>query len=240
MNLIHAEYTSRGLVRENNEDTCLSCTGADSALFLVADGIGGRSHGEVASGMLRDGFYSWWKQFDAQNPRPELRDVSEEIRNCLLKINQDILSRMGSAATGSTIVLLFLYQGKMLTLSSGDSRIYRARGLFSWNQITVDDVYENYRDRNSSYDPSKVGHLTGALGIRKEPIFTMRTEQVKTGDRFLLCSDGLTDMLSGAEICALIKETPTARACVTQLMDAALSRGGRDNITIISIRVHDI
>ena len=101
MNIKHAEYTSRGLVREQNEDAFLSCVGEDAALFLVADGIGGREGGEVASGMLQDGFRDWWDVFDAKRPRPDPGETAMEVRRRIMEINQAIQDKMGAQGSGS-------------------------------------------------------------------------------------------------------------------------------------------
>lgn len=194
MKLLCAGVSHTGKVRRNNEDAILVRTSDRGALLLVADGIGGREYGEVVSTMLRDSYAKWWEE------RFLICDISfqvaiAELKDILLQVNCEVVNQFGRFNAGSTLVLLFLYQGNCLYISSGDSRIYLAR-KFSFQQITVDDVYENLREPKEKFEKASRGKLVGAVGIRETPEFSIRTDRLWRGDRFFLCSDGVYRYLS--------------------------------------------
>ena len=164
-----------------------------------------------------------------------------EVRRRIMEINQAIQDKMGAQGSGSTLVLLLLYQGFALLASSGDSRIYRARGLFSWKQMTVDDIYENYRDPNEPYDPSLAGKLTAAIGIRKEPVFTLRTERLKAGDRYFLCSDGVYRFHDPNALRRLVSNRrQDPEKIVAEIAREVERQGAGDNYTMIQVRVEEL
>lgn len=188
MKLLYAGVSRTGKVRRCNEDAILMRALDRGALFLVADGIGGREHGGLVSAMLRDSYARWWEE------RFLARDISfqnaiAELKGVLLQVNREVVQRFGRFNAGSTLVLLFLCQGRCLCLSSGDSRMYRAQ-KFSFQQLTVDDVYENFREPTERFEDKSRGKLVSAVGIRETPEFSIRTDRLRKGDRFFLCSDG--------------------------------------------------
>lgn len=192
MKLHYYGCTKTGLVRERNEDAILMCAFEDTALFLVADGIGGKNNGEIVSGILRDEFCKWWEtEFLASIGEMDFPKSIEAIREKLLQINREVVLRFGEWTSGSTVVLLFLSGKNCAIFSSGDSRIYHARGLRT-KVLTRDDTVENLpAERACRYGTSATGKLVGAVGINNRLEFSVRTEIVRPKDRFLLCSDGV-------------------------------------------------
>ena len=169
MNTVCGGISETGLVRRNNEDAILLRTGKDAALFLVADGVGGREHGEVVSAMLRDGFADWWDAwFLPRENHASFPEVIDALREKLTEINTGAVNRFGEMNAGSTLVLLFLYGGNCVRFSSGDSRIYRARGL-RLCQLTRDDVYENLAVKPAGYGKEANGKLVAAMRDRRLP-----------------------------------------------------------------------
>ena len=122
MTLAYYGCSETGSVRENNEDALLLLEENGAALFLVADGVGGRAHGEVASGMLRDGYDRWWQDtFLPTRDTWDFRQAVEQLRNTLEEINRQVVDRFGHRNVGSTVVLLFFFQGYCAYLSAGST-----------------------------------------------------------------------------------------------------------------------
>lgn len=192
MNPLYYGCSETGSVRKNNEDAILMRAAGNAALFFVADGIGGKAHGEVVSGMLRDAYSRWWDEtFPTSDGDIDFQKGIEAIKEQLLQINREVVLRFGEWNAGSTIALLFLCGRNCAYLSSGDSRIYRARGL-RLQQITRDDTFDNLpKERAIQYGKSSSGKLAGAVGISGRLDFSVRTDTVQFGDSYFLCTDGV-------------------------------------------------
>lgn len=230
-----------GLVRNTNEDAMLIRSADCGALFLVADGIGGREHGEIVSGMLRDGYAQWWEQhFLPASARLTFPGAIEEIKNVLFRMNREVVECYGEAAAGSTLALLFLFRGNCLYLSAGDSRIYLARS-FSFRQVTVDDVVGNGNEKDQLSANSMQGKLLGALGISAVPAFSIRTDVLKNHDRFFLCSDGVYRYLSPKILSRyMLHRQQNPDRLITDFSLEIERNGARDNYTMIYIQVKDV
>ena len=240
MKLESAGCSCRGLVRDVNEDACLMRSAGNAALFLVADGIGGKEHGEIASAMLRDAYDEWFRRFALPGGCSTLPEAIGELRDVLLEQNRELIRRFGVLSCGSTLVLLFLLADHFVIVSSGDSRIYQGRG---WNvrQLTVDDVYENLPGRAQEQDSSKRGKLTGAVGICSSPRFSIRTGVLRAGDRFLLCSDGVYRFVRVQALRRALRfgvRSPQAR--IDRLSAEIESNGAADNYSMICVRIRSL
>lgn len=230
-----------GLVRNTNEDAMLLRTADCGALFLVADGIGGREHGEIVSSMLRDGYAKWWEQhFLPTSARMTFPSAIEEIKNVLFRMNREVVECYGEAAAGSTLALLFLFRGNCLYLSAGDSRIYLAR-RFSFRQVTVDDVVGNGNERAPLPVDSARGKLLGALGISAVPAFNIRTDELLKHDRFFICSDGVYRHLSPKVLSRrMLHRRQNPDRLITDFSQEIERSGARDNYTMIYIQAKDV
>lgn len=238
MKLRFAGCSRTGLVREQNEDAFLMNASEQSALFLVADGIGGRDYGETVSGMLRDSYDAWWKsRFLPQEAAMPFQTAMEEIKEILRTQNRAVVERFGPMRAGSTLVLLFLNRGNCLYLSSGDSRIYRQRGL-AVRQVTVDDVYENLPDKPDGPEEAQRGRLVGAVGIWPNPDFTIRTEALQGGTGFFLCSDGVYRFVSPERLKWRLRlGLGDPEQVIEGLAEEVERRGAGDNYSMIYARV---
>ena len=229
-----------GLVRRNNEDAILLRTCRDAALFLVADGIGGREHGEVVSAMLRDGFAEWWDAwFLPRENHASFPKVIDALREKLTEINADAVHRFGEMNAGSTLVLLFLYGGNCVRFSSGDSRIYLARGL-RLSQLTRDDIYENLTVKPAGYGKESNGKLVAAIGIQERPAFTVATDAIHSGDRFFLCSDGVYRFLAHRKLqfsLCVRGKFAVPETMIYSLAKEVKKNGAKDNYSMIFVRV---
>ena len=239
-----------GKVRENNEDnfcfagkylevendglknpayinTCVK----RELCFAVFDGMGGENFGEIAS-------FAAARQMQ-QNKR-SLGDClvpgKKYLNRLSLSLNEAVLQAKRQQHTnrmGTTMVALYFSGRYVYVCNIGDSRAYRLRdGDFF--QLSEDHV-EQRPEREHRKAP-----LTQHLGIDPEDMLIepyITKGELKKGDMYLLCSDGLTDMLSDVEISCLMHDYPNVEECAGQLIQAALEKGGRDNVTVIVCQI---
>lgn len=196
-------------------------------LFAVFDGMGGEEAGEVASFVAAEAADRCVEQLKKYliSPRPFLLDMCDRMNEAVCTESQKLVfGRMGS-----TIASLLFVSDMAYVCNLGDSRVYRLRDNVLM-QISADHC--ETLPPNAVHKP----RLTQHLGIFKdelklEPHIAKGT--VKKGDRYLICSDGLTDMVSNIQICSIIKEHKSIKQATTKLIDLALKNGGKDNITVI-------
>lgn len=251
--LVRAEAaTDTGRVRGHNEDFFLLAP--EARLYLLADGMGGHNAGEVASRLAleaaRDAFVAAPK--NAPAPAPDatpspLPPAAHHLRAALKAANTRVLEE--SRATrerqgmGTTVVALCLDDGKAAIAHMGDSRVYRLREM-NFDQLTDDHslVQEQVRmgilsQAQAHASPHK-NVITRACGIREGVEPDLRVETVRAGDVFLLCSDGLSNLVSDQEMARILSSSRSdlARAC-RDLIAAANDAGGDDNITVVAVAV---
>lgn len=237
MKLLCAGASHTGKVRSNNEDAILIQTSPQGGLFLVADGIGSREHGGEVSALLRDRYDRWWRDVFLETPDMSFLDAIEELKKVLLRVNREIVDLYGPHQAGSTLVLLFLKEKYCLYLSAGDSRLYLARG-FSFQQITRDDTVGNSATASGQVERSDGGKLLGAVGIRKQPEFSVRTDVLRKGDRFLLCSDGVYRYLPPGRLRRkLLLGWSDPERLVEDFSREIERNGSGDNYSLIYVRV---
>jgi protein phosphatase len=231
--------THAGKVRQNNEDALLVGEGEDETLFVVADGIGGFEAGEVASSLAVDVLK------DLQPDEPFKAAIGEANRRIVAAGRGDEkLSGMG------TTVVAIRFGGTQRdpvaeVAHVGDSRAYLMRGG-DMNPITEDHslVAELVRSgdltRDQAAEHPQKNLITRALGANEEVDVDTAVLPIEAGDRILLCSDGLSDMVSEAGISEILAESPEDPERVARgLLSAALDAGGNDNITIVVVDVKE-
>jgi type VI secretion system protein ImpM len=217
-----AASTDVGRARTNNEDSYVER--AAVGLWAVADGMGGHSHGEVASRMVCDALTdfaldgTFEEVVDAAGKR--VRDVNEYLVHASLNADP-------SERSGSTVVILLLRGAKSAVLWAGDSRVYRFRGGVL-EQLTRDHSLAELE--GAAANESSV--ITRAVGVEADLELDVHRDGVLPEDRFLLCSDGLTRVLAPEEITAWMKNTDIERA-VDGLIQATLDAGAPDNVTVV-------
>jgi serine/threonine protein phosphatase PrpC len=258
INLCSACGCSTGSVRGNNEDNFLFCgqylepdnNGLKSVLtysrplkesvcFAVFDGMGGEENGEDASYTAALALNEYLGTNSGGAPPGELLDAACH------KMNENVCrksSRLASGRMGSTAAILYFTPddgGKFCACNLGDSRILLLRG---------DDLFQLSRDHTEQLtaDGMQTGRrkprLTSYLGVfpdETELVPYITGTGVVAGDQYLICSDGLTDMLTPKEIHKIMSCAASAAECVELLISAALSHGGRDNVTVIICRAED-
>lgn len=228
--------THQGRVRPHNEDAFL--VDLEHGVFAVADGMGGHAAGEVASGLAVETLSEILGR-----PRGGDEDAPELLRSAVEEASRRITSRSDEhpefRSMGTTIVVV-LVDGPRLSLAHvGDSRAYLVRSG-TIRRLTSDHsfVYELVRlgmlsPEQAARDPRR-NVVTRALGSGAPVAPDIWQGDLEPRDRLLLCSDGLTTMLTDEQILAVLDAAPEAleKAC-TSLIEAANSAGGEDNVTVV-------
>lgn len=224
--------THTGLRRKRNEDTYYA--DASLGLFLVADGMGGHRHGEVASALARDALVA------AVSEGQSLVQAVQSAGQSLLRHARDSFDVL---PMGTTIAALHLSEGEYRLAWVGDSRIYlwqRALRQISHDHSLVQALVES-----GQLDPSRARQhpqrnvLTQALGVTavEQLHIGMARGSIQPGMAFVLCSDGLTEGVNDASIERTVARTDlAAQECVDQLLISALDAGGDDNISVVLVR----
>jgi serine/threonine protein phosphatase PrpC len=256
-NVRHYEKSDIGLHRRNNEDGFLvvdqECKLYDrqkfGLIFVVADGLGGHAAGEIASGMACEEAVSAYYLDDALFPgnadavELKIGRLEKSIWSAHRKIIQAAREKQELHGMGTTLSALVLTDNKALIAHVGDSRIYRCRNN-SCERMTIDHtknqaLIDTGQIRPELEDNGRCGHiLTQALGGYDDldAVFT-RVEDVQSGDRFLLCTDGLHGHVTDDEIRGILRENSFPKATCDKLVQAAIGKGGHDNVTVIVIQV---
>lgn len=239
MKLSWGACTHRGCVRELNEDAVL----AAPPVFLVADGMGGHAAGEVASGIAVDCLGGLQARIGV---------TPEEVLGLLAAANEQIREHVraspATAGMGTTLTGLVAveHEGReqLFALNVGDSRLYRWRAG-ELVQVTVDhtpvqELLDNgvIDEEQAAVHPDRhlISRALGTEPTARPDVWFLLPEP---GDRYLLCTDGLTRELGPADLAAALATVPDPVAAVDGLLEVALARGGRDNISVVLIDVLD-
>lgn len=238
----HAAKSHIGLVRENNEDA-YACA-PELGLFVIADGLGGMARGEVASRMAADHICA-----GITARHDPAFDTAEVLRNAIIKAHEEVLADNKAAERfademGTTATALMLVDGTAYFAHAGDSRIYAVSPPGSITQVTTDQTMAQRmidRGEEREYSIAYHGHiLTNFIGIKTPFSPETGTRSVANGDTFLLCTDGLTDMVTESDIAAIAGSAmPDPERAADALIERALENGGRDNVTVIVVRPED-
>ena len=232
--LISYARTSPGKVRELNEDAYFDNSG--QGIFAVADGMGGHSAGDVASAKLVEAL--------AKIKRPAtLSELVEFAEYHILAVNKELFEfgQANKQITGSTVVVLLIVGDFCAYVWAGDSRLYRIRGG-RLEQLTTDHtqtemyVEMGLIDKRDADKFESRNRITRAVGAAQDLVLDVEVEELMTGDRFLLCSDGLDKHVTTDEI-ETILATGSPETSSKELIDTTLSRGANDNVTVCVIDV---
>jgi protein phosphatase len=215
-------------------------------VLAVADGMGGHAAGLKASRMACDGLRRYYDEYATalesfRSPESKLMILEEIMRNIHTDIHRHGEMNHEDAEMGTTLSVLVVLGNMGFLAHVGDSRIYRLRDAVL-EQLTVDQtmaqlsVEMGYLQKDEAARHPLRHVLTDALGLGVDDIQTC-AQEVRTGDTFLLCSDGLHHLVSDREIKAIIERNAVGEVVCDELIEAALNRGGEDNITVIVLRV---
>ena len=229
------QKTHVGKVRKNNEDSLLV---AEPNIFVAADGMGGAAAGEVASKLLVDTV----KNFLSEIPEPlDEKVLSKSILKASAAIMRETYKNPDLRGMGTTATILHIYNGQAYFAHVGDSRLYRLKNSFL-EQITLDHSYVETLVRNGELTPEQArvhpmkNILTQAVGATSDLEVETGNFKIEGGEIFLLCTDGLTNMVEDAVIKKILAESQSP---AEDLIQAALDNGGHDNITAVVVCVDD-
>lgn len=239
-------HTDKGLVRDNNEDVWGGVP--ELGFFALADGMGGHRAGEVAS---RESILSLCQLIEetiGQHDGITLDETTEIIGHIIKQVNAKIY-RMGALdatlkGMGTTLCCLQFHDDGVICVHVGDSRIYRLRNK-ALKQVTADhsllreliDLGQISESQASDFTYRNI--LTKGVGTEPKIEPTFFISDLQNSDTYLMCSDGLSDMLSNQEIEELMNQAPNIKEAVKVLVAKANERGGVDNITVVIMQVEN-
>jgi serine/threonine protein phosphatase PrpC len=234
-----------GLVRQNNEDAWeILC---EQQFYILADGMGGHRAGEVASRETVDGL--------SKHVRNALKSTKGDIdlhvaiiNDIIQKVNHDVYQKARSDSElrgmGTTLCCTYFHEKGVVFAHVGDSRIYRFHDKKLY-QLTRDhslvaemiDLGELSEKNVSGVNYKNI--ITRAIGTEPSVEVSIGISEFYENDLFMMCSDGLSDLLSPTMIENILKKAVDLRDTVDQLIDAAIERGGKDNVTAVLMRVEN-
>ena len=240
-------HTDPGLARDNNEDSVTF--DAATQLAVLADGMGGYNAGEVASGMatafIRSEMSRW---LDQAGKTANAREVRRALEICVDNANRSIFNAANSnpqyGGMGTTLVMGVYHDNRLMLGHIGDSRCYRLRGD-EFTQITKDHSLLQEQMDAGLITPEQAAIslnknlVTRALGVEDTVLLEVNEHRVEPGDMYLMCSDGLSDMVGDAGIALLLLAEGTLETKAQSLIAAANEAGGRDNISVLLIQAQE-
>ncbi|MBN1126799.1 MAG: serine/threonine-protein phosphatase [Sedimentisphaerales bacterium] len=234
--------SDRGLCRQANEDAFFIVP--ELGLFLVSDGMGGHQGGALASRIVAEDLPVMIEAnlhtSRSSDPRIVRRIFSRAIAEQSKQLRLEGTFGSGYREMGATLVLLMIQNGRAYVGNLGDSRVYRLR-KGSFLQISRDHSVVAQLIEQGHIAPCEAenheaqGQITHYVGMEEEAKPHIRSFQCKPKDRFLLCTDGLTDMLDNKAIEAILRESKAPQETADRLVAGANEAGGHDNITVIVV-----
>ncbi len=236
--------TDRGCVRKENQDAFKISTidGADVVTAVLCDGMGGAQAGSVASQMACDAF-----MFHAANSIDEKSTVkdmnailTEAVRYANVKVYDKSFADFTCMGMGSTLVAIALNSKRAMICNVGDSRAYLYNGS-TVEQITHDhSLVEELLERGKITREEAESHpnkniITRAIGVEATVKCDVFDLKLRDGDKVLLCSDGLTNLVSDEEIASVLMKNPELENACLKLVTLALQRGAPDNVTVVLV-----
>ena len=233
--------TDPGLIRDNNEDAVTFDPATN--LCILADGMGGYNAGEIASGMatafIKSELARWLSQAGRHANYKEMRRAMEI---CVENANHSIFNAANSnpqySGMGTTLVVGVFQSARLMLGHIGDSRCYRLRGT-QFQQITKDHSLLQEQIDAGLITPEQAltsvnkNLVTRALGVEDAVLLEVNEHRVELGDIYLMCSDGLSDMVGDEEIAAILLGSKSLDQMGRDLVVAANNAGGRDNISVL-------
>ncbi|MBR1707275.1 MAG: serine/threonine-protein phosphatase [Clostridia bacterium] len=254
-----AVISSIGCIRKNNEDNfyflgdymlqeemndgahIIHSTSVPHELYAILDGVGGGDAGECASSMTAK-LMSTWEGKIILNPEKEIEEVAKYASKAVF----DESIRLSARNMGTTMALLYIHPNGALAANVGDSRVYRLRAgkleimtqdhshvynMYLANKLTLEGARKhrmsNVITRYLGMDPDKM----------PEPFTYQNKFQIQKGDRYMLCSDGVSDMMSHDELKKYLIRSNNANQTAEDIVSMALELGGKDNTTCIIVDI---
>ena len=247
--------TDTGKVREHNEDTI--AVDADIGLLVLADGMGGYNAGEVASGIAVKTIVNLVKEqveredLNVQDREAGLSRPTIILRDAIHRANKIIYQTARTQpqceGMGTTVVAALFFDNKITVAHVGDSRLYRQRaGSEKIEQVTMDHsllqelVDRGFYSAEEAQRAANKNYVTRALGVEPNVEVEIQEVPVAKGEVFILCSDGLSDMVEDEDIHLTINTfSANLDTVAKQLIQLANDNGGRDNVSVVMAHVLD-
>jgi protein phosphatase len=237
--------TDLGRVRENNEDKFeffVPSTDAELAwrgmVFVVCDGMGGHEAGQIASELACKTFINVYRDHPSDDPAEASRSAAHAANRFVLDVARAVPSRKGMGTTLSAIAII---QDRAIVTQVGDSRVYRVREgeiqPLTTDHTWVEETVALGMMSREAAEAHQYRHvLTRAIGTEPEIKSDVTIEDVRAGDTFVLCSDGVTNHVSDAELLELVQKHGPSEAAWA-IIGKALVGGGSDNATVIVVHL---
>lgn len=245
--VVAAGLSDIGLVRENNEDVWAEIP--EKHLYILADGMGGHLAGEVAAREAVDALIALIKgDVGAQMEKVSLEEARHLLTACINEVNAHVYRKgrrdPSLRGMGTTLCCLYFHPKGLLYGHVGDSRIYRMRGE-KLSQLTKDhsllrelvDLGELSERQAEEFVYKNI--ITKAIGTEPSVEPSVQKCEIVDGDLYLMCSDGLSDLLSRIEIEAILKANTSIKKATQELVAVAKEKGGHDNITVVIAKIHE-
>ncbi|SHJ11387.1 protein phosphatase [Malonomonas rubra DSM 5091] len=234
--------TDTGLMRSNNEDSFF--LDEQLGLFIVADGMGGHSAGEVASRMAVEIVRE--KLAEHLTTAPTDDQLQSLLADTVNETNRTIVQAATEnprwSGMGTTLTILLLRQQQAHLAHVGDSRLYRRRNsrleqLSEDQTLVADQLRRGVLNQAEAEQSNLRNILLQAIGVSEQLDIHQRIEPLQEDDLFLLCSDGLTGMLPDTRIDSILAADNCPQSACKTLLTAALDAGGKDNVTAVLVSV---
>lgn len=234
--------TDKGMVRAQNQDAIYISENEDIKLYIVADGMGGANAGDIASKKCIE----FVKEYIFENyTEKSINDILNLLKDAIdysnKKVYQLSITNPEYEGMGTTVITLLIVKNKLYIAHAGDSSLFRIRKNII-RKITKDHTYvqQLIDDKTITKQEAKVHPkrhmITKVLGCDEiiEPDILMK--KIEDYDYIVMCTDGLTNIVSDKEIMNIVKENDNSKISCTKLIDLANERGGHDNISVIILK----
>lgn len=225
-----------GLVRKNNEDVWASLP--EKQFFVLADGMGGHKAGEVASSLA---IQSMCKSMTLLEDQPSNEEVCKRLREAFARTNTKVYNESHQnreyAGMGTTLSCFVITDDYLIYGHIGDSRLYRYRGKLE--RLTEDHSLRNAMCKDEEVMPPQLMRnvITRAIGTHSHILPDIGVIPLRPRDIYMLCSDGLSDYVEESKISLILSSPLPLEEIGKKLIEAALRKGGNDNITVLLLKV---
>lgn len=240
MKLQACAKTDIGLKRHNNEDSFF--VDKQQGLFIVADGMGGHAAGEIASQIAVE---SVRRSLQTTDGKPPLEQLKQAIGEANLAVADAANSNIAQKGMGTTLTVLLLSQQQAHLAHVGDSRVYRLHNkqleqLSDDHSLSAEQLRQGLISIEEAQRSNLGNILLQAIGISAEMDICLKHLPLAVGESYLLCSDGLSNMLADTEIEKILNQPGNLDNRCNRLIDDAIAAGGKDNITAIIVQIDEI
>lgn len=238
--------TDRGLCHNVNQDAVAAFVREGLGLFVLSDGMGGHSRGELASRGIIAEFEIYWQKLSEMSYTPDFQTLSGHVRQVIANANSSIYAQYNQGQVcGATVVVLLIKDDCYAFFSVGDSHIYNYANR-KCSLLTVDDIWDTLPSTVKRYSEAEImankshGKLTQAVGTKEEVNIHVGTNRINGRQSFLLCSDGLYKFCDKKQIekgLRSIRSEGGVQKSIDFLMAKVFENGAGDNVSAILVRV---